>query len=158
MCEAGYPLSVPSTGCERWSQPCHFMKLTREQIEEAQVLEKAVREYYESTRLQDDEEDGLLFSAGNFKKAAEKIHAVDASDQHRDFGEFLRVLSDQELREMHAIMWIGKGIHSPSDFQKACDEAGPSATREQDVEYLEGLAANGYFAAGIEKLKTARVI
>jgi hypothetical protein len=135
------------------------MKLTKLQIESAIALEQAWSDYLESTKTPEEADLGILISRDTAGALLKKSRAIEASKPCGDFKEFLRTLSNEEFRELQAIMLIGRGDYKPTDFQKAYDELGIAPNREQDVSYvMEKMGAANYFADGFEKLNIARMI
>jgi hypothetical protein len=129
------------------------MRLTKHQIKKAIAYEKAWSSYLNGTKTSE----GTLISSLTGEQI-DRLRAIEASPECRAFKEFLRSLSNQEFRELQAVMLIGRGDYQVTEFQRACDEPGLDADRENDVRYvIEKVEAN-YFANGFEKLTTARII
>lgn len=135
------------------------MILSKEQIEEAIALEQAWSDYLVSTQTSEEADLGIIVSSDTVGARMEQLAAMEASQQCRALKEFLRSRSDEQFRELQAVMFIGRGDYKPTEFQKACDEPGLAPDREQDVSYvMEKMGVSNYFADGFEKLNIARVI
>jgi len=135
------------------------MKLTKLQIEKAIFLAQAWDDLVESTRPPEDAQIGIVLTPKRIGRTSKRIVAIEASQQCQDYKKFLRGLSDQEFRELQAVMFIGRGDYEPTEYQKACDAPGLAPVRELDVSYLiEKTGVGDYFADGFEKLNGSGMI
>jgi hypothetical protein len=135
------------------------MTLTKEQLEKAMALEEAFTAFLRNGQTPEEADLGILISRDNIGKHFEDLRKMEESQQYKDFKEFLGGLSNDEFRELQAVMFIGRGDYKAAEFERACSEPGLSNDRNQDIAYImEKAGAGNYFADGFEKLNLARMI
>lgn len=132
------------------------MNITREKIDQAIQLKRWFAEQLAET-CPNDEDLGLDYTHQNPEERNQRIAAFEATDKRNLFKEFLEELSEDELRDLQAIGFYGRGTHE--NFTLALDEADQMEQNAANVEYtMHLLATDDYLEAGFDKLNQRREI
>src|SRR3954464_11587331 len=110
------------------------MILTKEDIEKAIALEHACSDFYKNNQIPETED--VVLSGQMLWDRMDQFESREAAPEIVAFKEFLHSLSNDQFRELQAVMFIGRGDYKPTEFQEACDEPGLSKNREEDVLYV----------------------
>jgi|SRR4051794_11276818 hypothetical protein len=126
------------------------MTITRDKIDQAIQLKKWFAEQLAET-CPNDPDLGLDYNQQNPEERIQQIAAFEETDKHNLFKEFLEELSENELRDLQAIGFYGRGQHE--NFDLALEEADQMEQDAADVAYtMQLLAADDYLEAGFDKL------
>jgi hypothetical protein len=88
-----------------------------------------------------------------------RISQLFDSPECKRLSDFLRSLTDDELRELQVVMFIGRGDYGPTDWDQAVSDTSIAANRQQEVDYiLEKSDFGGCLADGFEELNRSRMI
>jgi hypothetical protein len=86
------------------------------------------------------------------EKVTEWIAQLECSNEFHQLKEFLEGLSEEELRELQAIAFYGRGDYT--QYRLAVEEAAQMEENAADIHYtMQLLAAGDYLEAGLKKLK-----
>ena len=131
------------------------MELTKHKIEQAITLSQAFSNYLTASY------DKLPFviTAPQLSAFTETMRTIDASQEGGALKSFLDSLSLVGLRELQAIMFIGRGDFPAKEFTRAFEASRLSGNRNNEASYImHKMTAPDYLADGFEKLNKARMI
>ena len=125
------------------------MNITREKVDQAITLKRWYSEKLAEVCPNDDAL-GLDYLQ-NPTERIRRVNEFEASGQRNLFKEFLEGLSEDELQDLQAIGFYGRGEHE--NFALALQEAAQMDQDAADIEYtMQFLAAGDHLEAGFDKL------
>jgi Protein of unknown function (DUF3775) len=129
------------------------MELTKQKIEQAIALSQAFGRF-----ISPGKDTPWVISVQEMPGKLE-MHAIEASEEFQALKAFFHCLSDIELRELQALMFIGRGDYPAIEFRQVFDAIGLNENREDEKNYMiHKISAADYLAEGFEKLNRARMI
>jgi Protein of unknown function (DUF3775) len=129
------------------------MELTKQKIEQAIALSQAFSRF-----ISPGKDTPSVISVQEMPGKLE-MHAIEASEEFRALKAYFHCLSDVELRELQAIMFIGRGDYPAIEFRQVFEAIGLNKNRDDEENYMiHKISAADYLAEGFEKLNRARMI
>jgi len=126
------------------------MTISKEKVEKAITLKQSYAERL--SKLNSGKND---LAGHDYFRDAEKrnkgLKEFEASDEYLSFKQFLEGLTEDEIQELQAIGFYGRGEHE--NFALALNEATQMEQDAADIEYtMQFLSAGDYLEEGFEKL------
>jgi hypothetical protein len=126
------------------------MRISKEKVEKAITLKQWYAKKLSEFSAGEDELVGHDYHR-EAEARAKKLAEFEASKEFHLFKEFLEGLSDDELQELQAIGFYGRGEHKK--FASALGEAAEMEQDARDIQYtMQFLSAGDYLEEGFEKL------
>jgi len=126
------------------------MKISKEKVEKAMTLKQSFAKRLSELNVGENVLGGHHYFRDAEKRTTE-LKGFEASNEYRLFKEFLEGLAKDELQELQAIGFYGRGEHKR--FASAFGEAAEMEQDARDIQYtMQFLSAGDYLEKGFEKV------